>query len=241
MLLDSNLEKEMDKMANRRPSESVLKKNLCIAEQEAVELRQKVELEKEIQRTAKKTEGELARELMSKEQTIRGLKEQITIRQGLPASLHQLRSQILQKKEEATHRDITIERKEILEKEIGESIQRLQDMCPHTFVLSYDGYEGSYLDDCSDAYHGVHVCVICSLKESSKSTSEDVYDVLAKQEDRLIKRDLRGNNSIEGLRHLEVWQPIKEFLETFWNSAGSINTEWPGGRHGYRHKERTPA
>lgn len=228
-------------MTKKHSSENVLKENLCVAEQEAVELRQKVELEEEIQRTAKKTEKELARELMSKERTIRGLKERITIRQGLPTRLYRLRSQILQKKEEATRRDITIERKEILEKEIRESIQKLQDTCPHAFVLSYDGYEGSYLSDCSDAYHGVHVCVICSLKESSKSTSEDVYDVLAKQEDRLIKRDLRGDNSIESLRHLEVWQPIKEFLETFWNSAGSMNAEWPGGRHGYQHKERTPA
>ena len=227
-------------MTKRRPSKNTLKENLCVTEQEAVELQQKVELEKEIQRTAKKTEGELARKLMSKERTIRGLKEQITIRQGLPASLHQLRSQILQKKEEATRRDITIERKEILEKEIRESIQRLQDMCPHAFILSYDGYEGSHLNEWNGAHCGVHVCVICSLKESSKSTSEDVYDVLAEQEGRLIKRDLRGNNSRESLRHLEVWQPIKEFLETFWRSAGSINAEWPGGRHGYRHKERTP-
>ena len=62
----------MGKMTKRHSSENVLKENLCIAEQEAVELQQKVELEKEIQRTAKKTEGELARELMLKERTIRG-------------------------------------------------------------------------------------------------------------------------------------------------------------------------
>jgi hypothetical protein len=106
------------------------------------------------------------------------------------------------------------------------ALASLQALCTHPFVFSYDGYGGSHSMDNDDAHPGHRVCTLCNLRETSQGTKEDIYTKFAKDGMHLIRRDLRGKESLPKSFEQE-WFTIEFLRQLFESSAGGINVEWP--------------
>lgn len=119
---------------------------------------------------------------------------------------------------------ITVAKQLELRSEVKADLSALQALCPHPFVFSYDGYEGSQHNDFDDQRYGNHLCTLCNFGESSQSTKEDVYRVLVRDNTRLIRRDLRK----PPLKWFEQeWFSVEFLRQLFEHSAGGINIKWP--------------
>lgn len=170
--------------------------------------------------------GELEKDLRDAEFLVRRLTELQLIKKGVPKSVADIRDEILVKMKQARRRDITIAKKEILEKEIKNLRKRLQNICDHPFVFSYDSYSGSQHNEYEDAYPGSCVCVICGFsQEFWEGVQAKENFVLKEASNRLVKRDLREPNQ----RHIfpGVFLEISKVLEAFEHSAGRMNISWP--------------
>jgi hypothetical protein len=198
-------------------------------EARAITLRQGIAQETERISEAQKKKGKLEEDLRATERTLRKLRELQTAGSGLPKDVADLRARVTSKTKESKRRDITVAKRDALRKEVETLTARLQGLCKHPFVFSYDGYGGSQSYDYDDSYHGHRVCVVCGFTESSQSVNEDSYAVLAESRHCLAKRDLRWKRRDELITASPDWKSfeISTIVELFENSAGSINLEWP--------------
>src|SRR3989344_4348661 len=96
------------------------------------------------------------------------------VESDLPKEVIKLRNKIIQQMTQSEHEDITIAKKRTLDSEAKSIIMELRRLCPHTFVLSYDGYEGDSYPEWENAKYGERKCATCELTEFSISTREDI-------------------------------------------------------------------
>lgn len=187
-------------------------------------LRQKLEQNLKKLAEVHKQREQLEKELLSEEHSIYKLRETLLVLEGVLFSTVSLRQEIFTKQERASLKTITVGEKEQLGNEISVLQKRLQKECLHQFVLSYDGYRGSAFNDLGDAHYGAHLCVVCGLKETEASPGSDKYKIMPHADCRMIKRDLRhlAVNKIN-----LIGQPLEQYLEVFYQSAGCMNAVWP--------------
>ncbi len=187
-------------------------------------LKDKLDKVQKVLRRLHANKERLENELREEEHAVHVFQERILAREGVPVDILTLRQEIIFKVKLASGKDITIREKERLEAEICVSQLKLKETCRHRFVLSYDGYGGSYTRDYDDACHGERVCVVCEFVETEEECGSEKYKVLQRAEDRLIKRDLRV---LKFLGRRQIWRPMEEYFEMFYQSAGCINACWP--------------
>ncbi|MDO8523551.1 MAG: hypothetical protein Q7S12_04740 [bacterium] len=192
-------------------------------------LEEKIKAESLVIRAAVRKKTSAENELHEKIREMFRLKELLIVEAGLPSELVKWRENIIAKMQKSQRKDITIEQKESLEKEVEQRIQNLRQFCPHNFVLSYDCYEGSYTHDYEDSRYGHRRCVACTYFDQSKSVKENVYETLFESESRLVKRDLRHMNNHGNLNSSDekkdIWQDLAIFLKLFEESAGRMNID----------------
>lgn len=158
------------------------------------------------------------------------LEEVFVVEIGLLKDVAQLREEVVALREKSERKDITVGKKERILDKGHKLYKRLQSICPYNFVLSYDGYKGSYSMDFDDARHGQRICVICGFYEISKECATDKYEVLKKEAGRLVKRDLRNMNkdgfkAIGKVKNFETFhfEPVDCIFKEFKKSAGCLN------------------
>lgn len=169
---------------------------------------------------------DLEKQLRDLEKEMQAASEMAIISCHLPKKAIVLRKRIISMLEKAKSDKITVAKKKFLETSIEIDIARLQKMCPHKFLLSYDGYEGNYLNEYSDACYGARLCMTCSLREFSTSTRLDEYKILIDNPERLVKRDIRDTPK-KAVWNGFQWQSLEFISEIFRRSVGSINAHWP--------------
>lgn len=202
-----------------------LELELRTAQIESERLKRQIKLQNDLICKANAEKIRLERTLQEKNNRAIALEELKIVKSSLPKPVLVLRKRLTIHIENAKSENITIARKKQLDAEINKITAELHKTCPHTFILSYDGYEGSYLNEYSDARHGHRRCVICGFSEFSGSTKNDEYHVLTGQNERLIKRDLREEKKWP-LRDTEL-ENLDFVFETFRRSAGDRNIHWP--------------
>jgi len=154
------------------------------------------------------------------------LEERKTAKARLPAVVLRERKLLVEKIKLVESGDITVRMKSSLESEIERQKKQLRDICPHTFILDYDGYGGSHAYDYEDAHYGTRLCIICGHFEYSKSTTEDEFALLFDDPSRLIKRDLRDKDQRIELMD-SIWIQLPFYRKVFANSAGLMNAKFP--------------
>ncbi len=172
----------------------------------------------------KQEEERLESDLYSAQRRAYTFHEELIAKKGVPAEVAALRAEIIAKMKMATKKTITVAKVEKLKTEILAMKQTLQEQCNHQFVLSYDGSKGSSSYDYDDCIRGERICVVCGFVDKEKNCGENNYATLAPAEYRMIKRDLRR---LENYVRDQIWQPLEEYLDMFYESAGSRNAEWP--------------
>lgn len=155
---------------------------------------------------------------------LRRIHELLIVDEGFSKECVRLRGDVISKIKLSQSKDITVGEKESLEIGIATLNEMLTAICPHNFLLSYDGYSGSYSNDYDDARYGVRRCVICTFHERSESTKNDIYDVLRDRDDRIVKRDLRHLD--RSAMEADIWDDLEVFKRMFERSAGKMNAEW---------------
>ncbi|GEM_PF-2562673 len=164
------------------------------------------------------------------------LTELQVVENGLPENISILRSKIAQKIKHASRRDITIEQKESLERELVVMHECIRRLCQHPFVIGYPGFEGSQSNDFDDAHHGARLCLVCSFgeRDSGSIATEDTengFSTLQKQPGRIVKRtDMK---IVQGFAFLfggisKIFEiDLVVILNLFDKKAGCDWVDWP--------------
>jgi len=92
-----------------------------------------------------------------------------------------LRAEIIALREIESSEDSTVREVGEARRNVSSKIAQLQKICPHDFLMGYNGYEGSYSYDRDDAYSGQRKCVVCGLTDREKDSTRQengVYGLL---------------------------------------------------------------
>ena len=169
--------------------------------------------------------SKLGKRLREEEFSAITVQEKLLVLEPLSQKLARARKLFLSVADKAHSKDVTIRRQEVLEKRAKKLLLNLQRLCGHRLILEYDGHEGSYSHDYDDKYPGSHVCVVCGFSERSQSCKEQLYAVLAPNEMRLVKRDLRkgGRTTRSVFFNEPELVSVEQIQNMFLASAGLLN------------------
>jgi len=149
------------------------------------------------------------------------IKEALIVVAGIPKALEKLRVEIMEKEARSLRTDILVEESLVLKAEVKELKDRVQDQCNHPFVVSFDGYRGSYSYDFENGHYGSRICAICGFTEQSESVDNDIYKALVEGSCRLIRRScflddtaVLGSKSCN-VNSVIIWQPTANIVASF--------------------------
>ncbi|PIR69370.1 MAG: hypothetical protein COU47_03300 [Candidatus Niyogibacteria bacterium CG10_big_fil_rev_8_21_14_0_10_46_36] len=162
------------------------------------------------------------------ERDIKTISDRIFIETGIPEAAIALRNKILCAMAKTSNGDITVRQYSTLLNDIDAMKETLGRECPHPCVLSYDGYEGSYIHDYDDDTSGYRLCVVCGFGEHEKTPGKDDYQTLNEEKGkRTVRRDLRDDYTARTDTYPSIWDmPLKTFIQMFKRSAGKMNADW---------------
>lgn len=165
-----------------------------------VRLRKKLARQKHAVSIEIATQRKLEDDIRAEERILIELNELDVIKKRISPALLRARESISSKAKESKRRDITIEERDALIKQVGLDREKLTSSCKHVLVLRFPGYEGSRSRDYDDGYLGMRMCVMCGFSEEEK----DDCRALEKNPTRVIKRADR-----------ETFYALKEILFEF--------------------------
>lgn len=203
-----------------------LKTQILEKQNELSRFRQHITNKIETIKRVKKDKEAFEAKVRNCEREIRQLEELLILENGLPSQVTILRNTLVAMKERALLETITIAEKKFLDQDVVGITKNLQQICPHTFVLQVqDCYFDSFSPDQDRSHYGIRICIICGLNDISSSYREEIFAILYKGPNQLVKRDLRD----KAKRGLDWDLPLNAYLETFKRSAGNPNAEWAEG------------
>ncbi len=153
------------------------------------------------------------------------LEEMLLVLAGVNPLVEELREKIMAAEKDAARRDITVAKASSLEAETACLKEQLKKLCCHTFVVSYDGYRGSYAYDYENLRYGHRVCAVCEFRENSVSAKEDIYEILNDDSSRIVRRTvfLEETPVLRGKGQVVVWQPTENIINAFSPPAARIS------------------
>lgn len=202
-----------------------LEADLAVKMHQVLLLKQKLERNIASTKKLEQQNHDLRLKLQHEEHEAVTLRESLIALNGVPSDIALMRQKVFALRSEAREKTITVGRREDLFREIADLKKKIREECKHPFVLSYDGYAGSSSDDHSDYVIGERVCVVCGFSDRELEAGSDKYAVLAPSNERMIKRDLRRHEL--HFNRTDVWRPLEQYLEVFYQSSGCMNACWP--------------
>lgn len=139
-------------------------------------------------------EGRIEGRMAEENRLVREIKRQLLILAPMSKELSDVRDTFLRMVSAPLSEYRVTDPRGVVVKEMKALLQTLQQKCPHSFILEYDGFEGSPEIQYEDERCGSRVCIVCGFTEASKNV-DGIYTQLVPCDMRLIKRDT--NNEID--------------------------------------------